>query len=587
MDAIERAALAQCSFALRIVGLALLLFFLLLTPLLIRSSSSFLWFFLPPFFVVLAGLAAGLGAVRLALRATFRLLGASGSDAQVLLLSRSSLAATLLIEGATGLALTGTFLVADRYLGTTTALQITFVVTAALGLLAALLSHVARSLSHVGQTFPLPPALIEERKSSYPLPVLPAHPGSLSELMAQTFGRALSSTALLLLVSSLGHAILLAHFSQLRHEAEDSLSLYPHLLRALGLAALTFGAFATRSSDREPLHWAWLRGLLVSFTLFIAAAWSLSSLLSDSVFARLLPAACTFLFLGVLLIVASSPKFAPAPQRLTTLSRNLQRFPSLILGLLLSALVLFFFFLLQVFQKDTPLPALLPYTLLSSCCLTLFPLLHSLQFSHQTTLGTQWSVSLIAAGEPGLTPAQPAPAAGPPSTYWLSSTFLALLIGFEAVRLLSQATHTLAVLAWSLTFGVLSLLLVLVQSSQAKLTARLRAEEIVSDYFEAREVTSTAPSFREVLDVGLRASRQGYFPLFALLLALPPLLLGFFFFFPQEEAKTVLVGLTLGVLLSAALVRAHRQDTRQTDSSFSLTLAFSFTALLLTGSALL
>ena len=606
-DAAERAGLTQGAFSLRIAGGALLVLTLLSVWLGSRLGAPLVAFALVPLAVGATALGSQLLVARTLTRASCRQLASSGRDQKASLLSRSALAATLALEGASGLCVLWTFVAAERSLGPKLALQLSFVAAATIAVLGVVMGRTAAAL--------LQTSVRLERRSSNALGdgarashvpgssevTRTPHAGSLAEVVATTFGRSVASAATLLSLSSLGHALLLAHTLVLTNEASSDAALYPHLLRSLGLLALLFGGWVVRSSERETPGWSWGRGTLVTFVLLVAGAWSLSQNLEDPL-SRLLPGGASLFVAGVgaILLVAqlttnSNSLFSPAGRSTGSVdgdgSRALRS--ELVCGGALAILGLLFFVSLELARGENAVPEALLPALFIACLLSLVSVLHVFRSASEIAFGSELSAHLTASNEAralgvneGMTP--------PPrllTGYWP----LALLLGFEALQLSNTSNGSLALRGLGGLFGVTALLLALAESVRAGAALRAAARQLVVDQ-DATETASTAPSFGAVLDLGQSAVRRGFWAPLVFVLGASALWLTLRALFPQLGFDAMASGFAAGALLVSSVLSWLGRDEAPVGlpgspfhghTSFALPLALAFVTLLTAGSQLL
>lgn len=595
-DAAERAGLTQGAFSLRVAGGALLVLTFLSVWLGSRLGAPLIAFAAVPLTVGATALGSQLFVARTLTRASCRQLASSGRDQKASLLSRSALAATLALEGTSGLCVLGAFVAAERSLGPKLALQLSFVAAATIAVLGVVLGRTAAALLQTSVRLERRAADLEPGDSTRT-----PHAGSLAEVVATTFGRSVASAATLLSLSSLGHTLLLAHTLSLTNEASSDAALYPHLLRSLGLLALLFGGWVVRSSERETPGWSWGRGTLVTFVLLVAGAWSLSQNLEDPL-SRLLPGGASLFVAGVgaILLVAqlttnSSSSFSPAGRSTGSGegdgSRALRS--ELVCGGALAVLGLLFFVSLELARGESAVPEALAHALFVSCVLSLVSVLHVFRSASEIAFGSELSVHLTASNEArpfgvneGMTP--------PPrllTGYWP----LALLLGFEALPLSNTSSGSWALRGLGGLLGVTALLLTLAESTRAGAALRAAARRLVVDP-EETETTSTAPSFGAVLDLGRSAVRRGFWAPLTFVVVTSTLWLALRTLFPQLGFDVMASGFAVGALLVGCVLSWIGRDEAPVGlpgspfhghTSYALPLALAFVTLLTAGSQLL
>lgn len=527
-DAAERAAFSQNVFSLRVAGGTLLFSIALSLLIAQQTGSSFLW----PLFIALGFFLGVLLSIfslsRFLLRSACRLLSCTGRDPKLVLLSRAALVSVLVPEAVTGLLLLGTFTIAERSLGSQAALGLTF--------LGASVTSVTLLVFARSAAASVRSALIDTSRSSSPPHAPSLHSASLAEVVAATFGRSLLSLAILMTVSSLGHVLLLAHSVGLNTELHPSTLLYPHLLRWIGLLALSFGAFVVRSSEREPTSWAWLRGAGVTVLLLLGGAWSLAQSLESDAPARLLPSQVSFLLLGIVALIwlASIRRTAPqAPLWMTRLSWGIGFAFLCVAGLSL----------IRLLSPDTPLPLALNHSLLTATILAIFPLAHLFRVAQEIQRGAQRCEPFVSS------PAHPAQQVelSPPRSLSLPYWPLLLVLGFEAARLSEPAETDFLSLALAALLGLSALLLALGRSA---LTCDAAQRAVTRLRNESTSDTSSVPGFSEALDAVLPATRAGWLSSLLFVLGLPLLYGGLRALELPIHPGALGLGLGLGALLS-------------------------------------
>lgn len=283
-DAVERAGLSQVIPGLAGVGGIVVFLTIAGGGYAMIAQRPLLWFLLAPALSGVVVHAACYYSSRRMVRAAGQLVGAISTDEAVSISARSTLAASLVCDGAAGLLVVGLWAAAQPTLGAEAAEHLCLLAALSTVLISVLLARsasVAAGAAHYGSRVGA---------------VGQVHPASLAELVSSSFGYSIVRCASLLSVSAFGRAILLLLS---RGEASDSAHwIYPHLLQALGTLAIVFGLMTVRSSEREPGTWGWLRGATVTLVLLIAGAWSLSRGLAPGIASRAIPSAATFFFLG-------------------------------------------------------------------------------------------------------------------------------------------------------------------------------------------------------------------------------------------------------------------------------------------------
>jgi len=529
-DAAERAGLGQNALSLRAAIVALGLTILASVGCALRAGAPTLWFALLPLGVAASATATGLGVARWSTRAAARLLGETARDASATLLGRAALVATLIPEAVSGLLVLGTFAWGERLLGAKVGLQLAFVAAATVAILGVVF---ARSTA----AFVLCVDVTDRAELVAP------HPGSLARVVAATFSRSILSTAALMTTSCLGHALLLAHGVTLSGEASPSSLLYPHLLRSLGLLALVFGGLVVRSSEREPLRWAWIRGAVVSSILLVAGAWSLAPSLEDAAWTRLLPGGASFVFLAALSSAAlislskssiSNDSFSPT---------------QLAWGAVLGLLGLSSWGLLRVAASPTPLPEHLGHSLFLACILSLLPLVHIWRVARETAVGARLAFGLSGGTDASVRGHDASPPAAWANVYWL----LVLLVGYEATQLLEGEHSQNALLGFGVLLGFVTLGVSL--SSSARACRRARAE--VNAHLEAHvsgSPSASAAAFGDVLALARNSSGRGFVAPLFLVIAGSALWVGIAQRSHDSALSTALLGFVLGSLSSGAIL---------------------------------
>ncbi len=290
-DAAERAALGQLAAPAKHAGATVFVIAAVASASTSVNAGPTLWYALAPISVPLLIGAAVYFSARKLVRTSGQLVDLSGSDSRIALTSRSVLAAVLCCEAAVGLVILGLHTLAAQELSSSASLTVVIIGTFSVSAAAVVFARSSGAIL-------LSTAEVDHETTS-------PNPASLAVLVAESFHGPLVRLLTLVVVSAFGHLALLTSVG--KDPTADSLWLFPHLLKMLGLFALVFAGLVVRNQEEETSA-GWTRGALVFLILMVAGAWALSSELPDT-WSRSVPSGLTFFFL----LLGATAWAAPAP----------------------------------------------------------------------------------------------------------------------------------------------------------------------------------------------------------------------------------------------------------------------------------
>lgn len=433
-DAAERAGLGQLLYPAKLAAGVVAVAAISISALLQTNGGNFFWTIggavVPPLAI---GSAVFYFSKKI-LRASGQLVGSDSRDARISITGRTLLAGVLCCETTVGLTLLGLHTLVASELGSQGASQLVLVASSTTALAAVVFARAASaSIVSAG----------EGSAGHGPEP----HTASLALLVNKSFHGPLLHILNLVVLSSLGHAVLLLLTSAGSTGLEE-IWLYPHLLKLLGLFVLLFSQYSVRSAETETSSPAWMRGAAVHLVLMIAGAWSLSARLKDD-WSTTLPAGLTFLFLAF--GIASSLSVSEPLRTRDQHPIGLKRLPSI-------SIALFAFLALAVLSsldEELSLPASVSGGALVAGSLSLVPLATSWRLARDISIGG-FSAHALAYGGLSTTPA---PDVTSPRPFWtiLSLLGLGVIFGSWSVpKIEAQLSQAIPFLGVGLSTGALA-----------------------------------------------------------------------------------------------------------------------------------
>ncbi len=481
-------------------------------------------------------------ASRRLVRVAGQMVGARTTDTVTSLSGKAALSASLTTVASAGILVTGLEVLCKRWMDPQASLQV------------ALLSVSSGSLLLVVLGRALAVAWATAEEGSQPATTDTLSATTLARLVGASFGAAVLRSAGLFTLAGLTQ-VALAFLSLRSDAATAEVGRFTQLLLPLGLLATCFGAMAIRSSEREPAHWAWLRGGAVTLVILLAGLWSLAGLIALEELKRRLPAALSFLIVGAAVATWLSGLLQ---QRMEATEDDGPRSASPILILLLPvALAL----ALHPSLSDGGLPIqTIPGAVLGAA-MALVPLAVLWQMAADALLASglcqvlategQWTTSNTLQGE-----------SLPDRGYLLATSAAvgpAAICSFDMLFISAPSSAHTDVNSglWLLGVGALLGSIAVLQSTSANRALSKRGAQQLSHL--TLPTTSTpgrsTPSLGAVLDAARAASAQRQWVWTTSLLA-PPLLLGLLRYSGTEvRAASLAPGYLLGVMLCSALVK--------------------------------
>ena len=465
-----------------------------------------LWLVASP---VLGALCAGivaLAASRRLIRVAGQMVDAKTADTITSLSGRAAFSATLVTLASAGGLVTGLQVLTAPALGASGSLMAGLLATTSGGLVLVLFG---RTLSIAWATAEA--GSVGDTLSS----------ATLARLVGASFGAPVIRAGALFTAVGLSH-LGLARLGLEQAGLRPGAGQFLQMLVPLGLVASCFGAVAIRSSEREPAHFAWLRGGLVSLLVLLAGIWSLASHIETDAGRRLLPTALTFLLIG-----AGAVAFFTAFSRSPTWRREEPRGDTSRAGLGALGLLSLPLLLSLALPEELAAPALPGATFVGivlAAALTLLPLVSVWQLAADTLHAARHCQLLAAEGLP--TPASPLLEESLPRRGDTSLTSVALcVVAVCAVSLLSARTGGAdAGSVWILGIAALLGALTLLETSAINHTQATRTARALLLLPGSESAADPTPSLGAALEVARSASAERRWVWLSALLG-PPLAL--------------------------------------------------------------
>ncbi len=538
-DAAERAALSQLATPAKHAGATILLITTFASAHASVNEGPALWYALASISVPLLIGAAVYFSARKLVRTSGQLVDLSGSDSRVALTSRSVLAAVLCCEAAVGLVILGLHTLAGQELSSSASLTVVMIGTFSASVAAVVF---ARSSSAI---------LLSTAKADRE--ALSPNPASLAILVAESFHGPLVRLLTLIVISAFGHLALLTSVG--KDATADSLWLFPHLLKLLGLFALVFAGFVVRNNEEETSA-GWTRGALVFLVLMIAGAWALSSELPDT-WARSVPSGLTFFFL----LLGATAWAAPAPtaqQNAGLLIGVASRFGSLgaFITLLLTLLIA-----TSLAPEEVALPEGALVRLVMAGSLAAAPLALSWFLASELGHGSGRCAELAYAGQRGPIRFSVTPSSGLLGLFPLLC--FTASVAATSGALLEQTTvsgRLLLLLCLGVMLGGSILVALLGSLERTSLAAGDRVASLIREHHAKVDPTGHM-NFELVVDAVRRSSANGVPVWMALIASSALLILGLRFVLPAPLFQSLGFGLTVGVAAAGSLIAWSLHDS--------------------------